>query len=222
MLATHDTTALDAAIDTEIRAALASLRTELELKLESSTAMAQPQSHPLGSHVHALAIGMVEDLTGFFVAADTLENAAAVTGDDLEDKAQYWWSPSEWGWQYTGGTAPGIVTTEIWALAKGLPEGADDENENREYAALAGLYEERIILCLQRLRGEGELRNVQGEELWVWVHYADASNENIDDTSFARLNDRATAALFGKRWGGGLSAVLEERFAGLQPEGRET
>lgn len=122
MLATHDTTALDAAIDTEIRAALASLRTELELKLESSTAMAQPQSHPLGSHVHALAIGMVEDLTGFFVAADTLENAAAVTGDDLEDKAQYWWSPSEWGWQYTGGTAPGIVTTEIWALAKGLPE----------------------------------------------------------------------------------------------------
>lgn len=106
--------------------------------------------------------------------------------------------------------------------SQGLTRGADDENENGEYAALAGLYEERIILCLQRLRGEGELRNAQGEELWVWVHYADASNEDIDDTSFARLNDRATAELFGKRWGGSLSAVLEERFAGLQPEGRET
>lgn len=160
-----------------------------------------------------VACGMVEDLTGFFV---TGTGRAWITGleGSTQDRATYLWYPSEWplAGEDPGDQAPGRVTKAIWELSgtQTMLDGTGQELEDDQYSALRESYVERIVLAIEQLRGQGALRNSHGQELWIWVHSADASDEELDDRTFARLNSPDLAALFSQRWAGGTAALLEQ------------
>lgn len=172
-----DTRALDAAIETTLRAAVASLRGQTD-------------------ELVALAAGLVEDPTGFFVAG--LPRSTALAMADREEL----WFPSEWPLEGRdpSDVAPGRVTTAIWALAEDL------EDDDTALGALRRTYEERIIAALAALRADGTL-----DDAWAWLHYADAHDEDLDDRSFPLLNDPALVPAFARRWDDRDAAALLTR-----------
>lgn len=200
-----DTTDLAAAVDTELRVAVRQLHEQAG-----------------DAHLYAVAVGMVDDLTGFFVAGQTLEAADAAPGD-AASRAYYWWAPSEWSLVFKDPEeqAPGRVTEPLWALTgtDDVVEGTGEEVDDDTYEAIRAAYEQIVVETLVRLRAEGELRTAAGEDVWAWVHYADAHDEDIDDTSFATVqDDEALTEKFALRFGtrpDSLTAVIADRIVAL-------
>lgn len=200
-----DATALAAAVDTELRQAVTQLRERAR-----------------DAHLYAIAVGMVEDLTGFFVAGQTLEAADEAPGDDAS-RAYYWWAPSEWSLAFDDpdAEAPGRVTAALWALTgtDAALDGTGEEVDDDTYEAIRVAYERIVVDALVRLRDEGELRTASGEPFWAWIHYADAHDEDVDEWSFAEIQaDVALEERFALRFGtrpDSLTAVLAERIAAL-------
>ncbi|MFD1814373.1 hypothetical protein [Rhodococcus gannanensis] len=188
----HDFTRLDDAILTTLRTSIGMLREE-----NDSLAL--------------VACGMVEDLTGFFVAG---ADATWLTGLDgsSEDRAQSAWWPSEWphGADDPSDTAPGRVTSAIWALSgtQAVIDGTGKALEGEAYDALCRDYEHRIVLALRQLQAEGELRDSAGRELWVWLHSADDSDSELDERTFGLLQSSDLAADFSERFGAGSDRLL--------------
>lgn len=200
-----DTTDLAAAVETQLRRAVRQLREQAR-----------------DAHLYAVAVGMVDDLTGFFVAGQTLEAADAAPGD-AASRAYYWWAPSEWSLVFDDPEeqAPGRVTEPLWALTGTAAsiEGTGEEVDDETYEAIRDAYEQIVVETLVRLRVEGELRTADGAEIWAWIHYADAYDEDIDDSSFATIQDEAALTeRFALRFGtrpDSLTAVLADRIAAL-------
>lgn len=188
----HDFARLDNAILTTLRNALASLREQ-----DSGLAL--------------MACGMVEDLTGFFVAGAGAEWLAALEGS-CEERAQWAWSPSEW--PFTGNdhadAAPGRVTSAIWELSgtQAMLDGTGEELGEADYDDLRSAYENRIVLALRQLQAEGLVVDAKGRDVWVWLHSADASDEELDDRSFARLQSADLASEFAERYGAATGRLL--------------
>ncbi len=175
-----DFTRLDDAILTTLRAGVSELRS------------AEPT-------LALVACGLVEDLTGFFIAG-----AGARWLAELDGSGEDAWLPSEWPLSADDptDTTPGRVTSAIWALAEALPEGDDQEEYSPAYATLRVDYIDRIVRALQVMREAGERRRADGGELWVWLHAADAYDEDLDDLTFARLHDAPTTRVFSGRFEG--------------------
>lgn len=85
-----------------------------------------------------------------------------------------------------------------------------EELDDESYAALRQDYVNRIVLALTTLRKNGELRGRQGQELWVWLHSADAFDEALDDKTFPLLQGPELAASFAQRWDGATDSLLEQ------------
>ena len=171
------------------------------------------REHHAHEQFYAVGLGMVEDICGFFIVGNTLERLAALA-DGLDDstdadKIYYYWSISEWlSDEFRG--LPNLVHKAATALAEDLGDEA--------YDALRITYQEHILNVLADMRDQGLLQNAQGEELWVWVQYADAFDEDFDDVSFARLNPPELSALFQRRYDAkhaNLSQVLQTRLNNL-------
>ncbi|WP_111894680.1 DUF4303 domain-containing protein [Acinetobacter sp. MB5] len=139
---------------------------------------------------YALALGMVEDICGFFIVGNTLEQLA--NGCSEEDEAYQYWYISEWCSNEFEGL-PNLVHDVVTHIAKNTDHDAED-------FCLRQAYQNHILAVLADLRAQGQLRNAQGEELLVWVQYADASDENFDDISFAHLNSPELTELFIQRF----------------------
>ena len=188
----HDLSRLDAAILTTLRAAVARLR-----EADESLAL--------------VACGMVEDLTGFFVAGAGTTWLAALPGPS-EDRAAYAWSASEWPLtaEDPDDVAPGRVTSALWELSgtRAAIDGTGAELDDDAYAQLGHDYEDRVVTALRRLRDEGELRDAAGRELWVWLHSADDADPELDDRTFAQLQDADVARDFADRYGAGGDRLL--------------
>ena len=171
------------------------------------------RSHHQDEHLYAVGLGMVEDICGFFIVGNTLERLADLHAEtakeSAEDQIYYDWSISEWyGDEFEG--LPNLVHNAATALSNGL----DDD----VYDAFRVTYQDHILHVLADMRGQGLLQNAQGEELWVWVQYADAYDEDFDDVSFARLNAPELSSLFALRYQPNkhnLSHVLRERLQTL-------
>lgn len=194
-----DFTRLDAAILDSLRQRLSRLHTEVP-------------------DVALVACGMVEDLTGFFVSAASASWLGALPGD-AADRAQLAWFPSEW--PESVAVDGDDVTAAIWALSgtQALIDGTGDELDDDAYDALRADYEARIVLALERVREEGLLRGADGRVAWVWLHSADASDEELDDRSFALLQAPEIAAEFDGRFGDGSERLLA-RIAAHEPAPR--
>lgn len=160
-----------------------------------------------------VACGMVEDLTGFFVTGTGTKWLSGLIGTE-DERSQMAWRPSDW--PISGGdpadVAPGRVTNAIWELSgtQAMIDGTGSELDEDAYTALRLDYEDRIIRALHQLQAEGELHNAHGREVWVWLHSADDSDEELDDRSFAALHPPAGAAEFHGRWGVGTEPLLEK------------
>ena len=152
-----------------------------------------------------MACGLVEDLTGFFVAGAGAQWLAEVQQED-EDDHEVAWLPSEWPLvaELATDTPPGRVTTAIWELSgmQAAIDGTGEALDDEALAALARDYEERIVLALEELRAEGSLRNASGNEIVVWLHSADGSDEELDARTFAAPGPGARVAVRGslRRW----------------------
>ena len=190
----HDFTRLDEAIMTSLRADITSLKDQSPDFL-------------------LVACGMVEDLTGFFVTGTDAQWLGGLIGAE-EEKSQIAWMPSEWSLSGVDPTdvAPGRVTSAIWELSgtQAMLDDTGSELCDDDYAALRVGYEDRMILALRQLQTEGELRNARGRDIWIWLHSADYSDEELDDRSFAALHSPELAAQFHGRWGAGTEPLLRK------------
>ena len=172
------------------------------------------RSHHQDEHLYAVGLGMVEDICGFFIVGNTLERLAdlhAETAKESEEEQIYYdWSISEWyGDEFEG--LPNLVHNAATAIS-------DDLDDDDAYDTFRVTYQNHILNVLADMRGQGLLQNAQGEELWVWVQYADAYDEDFDDVSFARLNAPELSSLFALRYQPNkhnLSHVLRERLQAL-------
>ena len=169
------------------------------------------RSHHQDEHLYAVGLGMVEDICGFFIVGNTLERLADLHAEtakeSAEDQIYYDWSISEWyGDEFEG--LPNLVHNAATAIS-------DDLDDDDAYDAFRVTYQNHILNVLADMRGQGLLQNAQGEELWVWVQYADAYDEDFDDVSFARLNAPELSSLFALRYQPNkhnLTHVLRERL----------
>ncbi|WP_181149684.1 hypothetical protein [Arthrobacter sp. MYb227] len=160
-----------------------------------------------------VACGMVEDLTGFFVTGTDAKWLGGLIGAE-EEKSQIAWLPSEWPVSGVdpSDAAPGRVTSAIWELSgtQAMIDGTGSELCEDDYNALRVDYEDRMILALRQLQTEGALRNARGRDIWIWLHSADYSDEELDDRSFAALHSPELAAQFHGRWGAGTEPLLKK------------
>lgn len=171
------------------------------------------RSHHQDEHLYAVGLGMVEDICGFFIVGNTLERLAdlhaEIAKESAADQIYYEWSISEWyGDEFKG--LPNLVHNAATAISGGLDDDA--------YDAFRLTYQNHILNVLADMRSQGLLQNAQGEELWVWVQYADAYDEDFDDVSFARLNPPELSSLFALRYQPNkhnLSHVLRKRLQAL-------
>lgn len=163
-----------------------------------------------------VACGMVEDLTGFFVAGAGKSWLQGL-GGSVQDRAQYVWYPSEWPAEGIDPSevARGRVTAAIWELSgtQAMLDGTGEALNGDAYDALRESYVERIVLAIRRLRDEGALRRWDGQELWIWLHSADAFDEALDDKTFPLLQGAELSALFSQRWDGATDTLLERAFS---------
>ena len=172
------------------------------------------RSHHQHEHLYAVGLGMVEDICGFFIVGNTLERLADLHAEtakeSAEDQIYYDWSISEWyGNEFEG--LPNLVHNAATAISDDLDDDA--------YDAFRVTYQDHILHVLADMRDQGLLQNAQGEELWVWVQYADAFDEDFDDISFARLNSPELSKLFTLRYQPkkhSLNHVLQERLQALR------
>ncbi|MET8649014.1 hypothetical protein [Nocardia aurea] len=158
-----------------------------------------------------VACGMVEDLTGFFVAGAGATWVAGLEGANA-GKAELVWSPSEWPLfaKDPDDTAPGRVTRAIWALSgtHTIIDGTGKELEADAYAALRRQYENRIVRAIQQMQAGGELRDAAGNDVWIWLHSADDADPELDERSFAALQVIELARDFDDRFGAGGDRLL--------------
>ena len=150
---------------------------------------------------------MVEDLCGFFHVGCSLEQL-----EDFKDVHDIWWISE---WKYSS-TANNKVHNIITDLADELGEDCTDE----EYDELRQLYQDTIIKVLQDLREAGRLKNSQGDEIIYIIQYADASDEEFEDVSFAQINPEKYIPLFENRFkaksGENLYDFLLEKYSALK------
>ena len=172
------------------------------------------RSHHQHEHLYAVGLGMVEDICGFFIVGNTLERLADLHAETAkeseEEQISYDWSISVWyGDEFEG--LPNLVHNAATAIS-------DDLDDDDAYDAVRLVYQDHILHVLADMRGQGLLQNAQSEELWVWVQYADAFDEDFDDVSFARLNPSGLSHLFSLRYEPNkhnLTHVLHERLQTL-------
>lgn len=188
----NDYSRLDDAIVTTLRNAIADLRRQDDT-------------------LTLVACGMVEDLTGFFVAGAGAEWLTGLEGSDA-DKAESAWFPSEWPLAAQDDTdgAPGRVTSAIWELSgtQALIDGTGEELDDDAYDELRARYEERILEMIRLLQTEGTFVDARGNTVWVWLHSADASDEDLDNRTFSALQPGDSAGEFAERYSGGTSRLI--------------
>lgn len=172
-----DYSELDAAIDAQLRHDVADLFARA------------------GGDLVAIAVLLVDDITGFGTVALTSDAAAKAK----PTKRYRWWTPGEWKlFAADMPTDAGQVTSALWALTG--TASAQGEVDEDTYEEIRGEYEDRLVAGLARLRAEGLLRDGRGRDVWAWVHYEDDYDDSVDLRTFRQLNDAAIATEFEHRF----------------------
>ncbi len=138
-------------------------------------------------HLFILGLGMVEDFCGFFIVGNTCENL-----NENDDVYDLWWIPE---WPYESKVDAG-VNKEIRALEATLGDDPSDEQRQK----LKHDYENTIIRVIQDLKKEGRLENKQHKELIMVIQYADSSDEDFEELSFAQINPDKLMELYQNRF----------------------
>lgn len=163
-----------------------------------------------GEHFYAFGLGLVEDLCGFFCAANTLESLQRVLADDEDHDSGWFWYLSEW--MYEGVDDDNAVHNAITAL--------DSDHDEAAYAALCRDYEQCLTAALQTCDANGLFGNERATgQMVLYLHYADACDETLDERTSVQLNPPALHRQFARRWdetaNDSLTALIRERLDNL-------
>jgi hypothetical protein len=161
----------------------------------------------LGESIYGFGLGLVGDITGFFSAANTIESLKKTLSkeDDNEDISSFWYI-SEWEYEGTkDNTLYEFLATFIYDL------------KEDEYDSVMKNYEEILIKALQTCDEKGIFGiGKDRDDIIVYLHYADATDEDIDDISSEQINQPYFHNLFKERWNtekNNLTKVIEKRMA---------
>lgn len=144
-----------------------------------------------GESIYAFGLGIVSEITGFFLAANTLEALSKrLAQKGGEEDVSFFWHLSEWAYSETADNK----------LYEYLATFLQDIKPNEYEKALAD-YANTLIKALktcdeQGIFGEGEAR----KNVIVYIQYADASDENFDEISSKQINAPEQHLLFKERW----------------------
>ncbi len=139
--------------------------------------------------LYGFGVGLVEDLTGFFTVANTIESLKRQKIENGKLDKYYLWYISEWeyGGEYSDNNA-------IYNLLSEITKDFDFFDER--YDVIRKEYEEILIETLKECKEKG----LFDEQIVVYLHYADCFNENIDDISSKIINSEKLHNLFLNRW----------------------
>ena len=152
---------------------------------------------------YGFCLGLVEDLCGFFCAGNTLESLQRVLDDEEDDDSGWFWYISEWA--YEGVDDNNAVHHAITAL------DTETDDDPEQYAQLCRDYEQCLIAALKTCDNNGLFGAERtAGEMVLYLHYADASDETIDNTSSAQLNPPALHQAFLQRWNQNASNSLTD------------
>ncbi|MEW7280415.1 DUF4303 domain-containing protein, partial [Aquimarina sp. 2201CG1-2-11] len=144
-----------------------------------------------GETIYGFGLGIVGDITGFFSAGNTIESIKRkLTQDGEEFDSSDLWYISEWEYEGTNdNTLYKFLATFIYDIEDGKYESAMKDYEDTLIKALKTCDKKGIF-------GKGEER----ENIIVYLHYADATDENVDDNSSEQINPENIHSLFKQRW----------------------
>lgn len=159
-----------------------------------------------GETIYGYGIGIVGDITGFFSAANTLESLKRILSKD--DDVYSYWLISEWEYE-------GRNNNKLYEFLATFIYDIEDGN----YSSIMKDYENVLIKALKTcdkkgVFGEGKER----ENIIVYLHYADATNEDIDDLSSEQINPKDKHLLFIERWNDekdNLTKIIKKRVEAL-------
>jgi len=149
------------------------------------------QEKSKGETIYGFGLGIVGDITGFFSAGNTIESIQRkLTQNKEKFHASEIWYISEW--EYSG--------TDDNTLYQFLAAFIDDI-EDEKYDAAMKDYEKTLIKALKTCDEKGIFgTKEERENIIVYLHYADATNEDIDDNSSEQINPKNIHMLFKERW----------------------
>jgi hypothetical protein len=145
-----------------------------------------------GETLYGFGLGMVEDITGFFSAGNTINNikeSVVKNGDDELDESAIWYISE---WKYFGiadNTLYAFLATFIYDI------------EDGKYDSYRKEYEKILIQALKTCDDKGVFgKDKEREDLIIYLHYADAYDEDIDELSSEQINPKGLHLLFKERW----------------------
>lgn len=145
-----------------------------------------------GESLYGYAIGIVGNITGFFSAGNTIESLKRTLNKYKEKNfhPSYYWSIPEW--EYSGDNNN--------CLYKFLSTFIYDIEDNK-YKSTIKDYENTLIRALKTCNEKGVFgKGKERENIIIYLQYADATNENIDEIASEQINPKNIHLLFKKRW----------------------
>jgi Domain of unknown function (DUF4303) len=145
-----------------------------------------------GETLYGFGLGMVEDITGFFSAGNTIntiKESILKNGDD-EFHESYIWYISEW--KYFG-----IDNNTLYEFLATFIDDIEDE----KYDSYRKEYEKILMQALKTCDEKGVFgKDKERADLIIYLHYADAYDEDIDELSSEQINPKGMHLLFKERW----------------------
>ncbi len=152
----------------------------------------QIKQKSIGETIYGFGLGVVGDITGFFSAGNTIESlkkSIIEYGDKEIDESDFW-CISEWKYEGTDdNTLYEFLATFIYDI------------EDEKYDSVRKDYENTLIKALKTCDEKGVFgKGKEREDIIVYLHYADAHDEDIDDISSGQINSEMSHLLFKERW----------------------
>ncbi len=160
----------------------------------------------LGESIYGFGLGLVGDITGFFSAANSIESLQRklIEEDDKDDISSFWYI-SEWEYEGTkDNTLYEFLATFIYDIKEDKYDSVMKDYENVLIKALQTCDKKEVF-------GIGKDR----DDIIVYLHYADATDEDLDNISSKQINRPYSHNLFKERWNtekDNLTKVVKKRM----------
>lgn len=169
----------------------------------------QIKEKSIGETIYGFGLGIVGDITGFFSAGNTIESIkrTLIKNGEYFDSSDLWYISE---WEYEG--------TDDNRLYEFLATFIYDIKDDKYDLAIKD-YENMLIKALKTCDKKGVFgKGKERESIIVYLHYADATDEDIDEISSEQINSKNSHLLFKERWNDGknnLTKIILEKIKTL-------
>ena len=161
----------------------------------------------IGETIYGFGLGIVGDITGFFSAGNTIESLkrSLINSAEEEIDPSDFWCISEWEYE-------GIDDNTLYEFLATFIYDIEDDM----YNSVMKDYETTLIKALKSCDKKGIFgKGKEREDIIVYLHYADAHDENMDDISSEQINPKNKHLLFKERWNdekNNLTKIIQEKI----------